>query len=217
MESQPYAFREPGTDPKLPPLLLFFSEAAVRNDQASKAGPVVYDRVVRVRIAVAGMKDSPIYEIVRVAEDGTEKIDRDAYRRFGEIYEQWKAKRSPANAGTPLEQWPLMDVVLVAKFKDAHIYTVQDLAACSDAGLDTIRGMKGREWRAKAQAWLADAHDAAAAVEKDAKIAALEERLAAMEQMLKDSQRKSLGQDRPRSRTRETEAVVAVDEAEARL
>ena len=149
-------FREPNAPPGTPPLLLFFYEEAVKNDRASRDGPPVFEPVHFVRFVVAGSKsgEGPIYEIARKRSDETWKLDQAAYKRFGKPYEDWKEGRAVADAGTPLEQWPLMDVAMVAAFKAAHVYTVQQLAQVHDGALDSAIRRGGREWRAKAQAWL---------------------------------------------------------------
>ena len=161
----PYGHRDENTDPKLPPLMVFFREDAVKNERASEMGPAVYDTVTYIKVLAAGQKQSfPIYEIERTLPDGTTKPERANYMRFKRVYEEWKAKQAPAVSGTPLEQWPLMDRATVAACKDANVFTVQQLAALPDGAIGNIRG-KGMEWRAKAKAWLEDAGNAAVTVE----------------------------------------------------
>lgn len=219
-------FKEPGVDPKTPPLMLFFSEEAEKDERASRGGPPLYDTVHRVRVVVAGARgdEGPIYTLWRKRHDGTEKIDETrAYQRFQKPYEDWKAGKAPADCGTPLEQWPLMDVAMVAAFKAAHVYTVQQLATLPDGALDNAIRRGGREWRAKAQAWLDEAKTAAGDVEARAEIAVLKEQLAETQKLLRDALKKqnNLGYDAPkRSRQKREDAeesVDAIEEADNRL
>lgn len=181
-ESIPYVHRD---NPNAPPLLVFFKEEPVKNEKASQGGPPVYDVVTYLRIAAPGQQKSfPIYEICRRFEDGTEKIDKGVHARFWQVYDQYRAKQAPSAAGTPLEQWPLMDVAQVRAFKDANIFTVQQLAELGDNGIENVR--KGREWRARAQSWLQEAK-AASNDEDRARIAKLEEELAETKELLKQA------------------------------
>jgi len=161
----PYGHRDENTDPRLPPLMVFFREDAVKNERLSQNGPPVYDTVRFIKVLAAGQKQSfPIYEVERVLADGTLKQDKSVHWRFRTVYQNWLDKQQPAMSGTPLEQWPLMDRATVAALKDANVYTVQQLAALPDGALSNIRA-KGQEWRAKAIAWLEDAGNAAVTVE----------------------------------------------------
>jgi hypothetical protein len=203
MEQGPYFHLDEGA-PKSSTLLVFFDEQAVKNEKASAAGPPVYDRVVFLRVVAPGQKSgSPIYEILRyiAQEDGSEKqkIDAQVMRRFKAVYDQWAQKQAPAGAGTPLEQWPLMDVALVRAFKDGNVYTVQQLADLPDGALDNIRA-KGREWRAKAQSWLAAAKEAGGDAEARAQIERLEKKLEEQAAIISQLQANSnnVGFDRPR-------------------
>jgi hypothetical protein len=215
MEQGPYFHLDEGA-PKSSTLLVFFSEQAVKNERASAAGPAVYDRVVFLRVVAPGQKSgSPIYEIMRhvAQDDGSEvqKIDQQVMRRFKGVYDQWAQKQAPAGAGTPLEQWPLMDVALVRAFKDGNVYTVQQLADLPDGALDNIRA-KGREWRAKAQSWLAAAKEAGGDAEARAEIARLQKRLDEQAQIISDLQAKqnNVGFDKPKAKGRR--AVQADDD-----
>lgn len=222
---QAIPFREPNAPPGTPPLLLFFFEQAVKDEIASRGGPPVFVPVDYVRVVVAGSKgdEGPIYEMARTLADGTRKIDRQAYHRFGKPYEDWKAGRAAADAGTPLEQWPLMDVAMVAAFKAANVYTVQQLAALPDGALDNAIRRGGREWRAKAQAWLEDARAAAGDVEARATIARQQEQIDDLQKQVRELLKKqnTPGYDAPkRGRAKREDAEIAVDvveEPEARL
>ena len=229
-ETGPYFHRDLGTDPKLAPLLVFIEEKAVKNERASEAGEAVYDRVLFLRVLASGQKfSSPIFEAWRhvMQPDGTEKqkIDQLVYRRFKGVCDEWQSKAAPSQSGTPLEQWPLMDVALVQMFKDANVYTVQALAGLPDSALENVRG-KAREWRAKAQAWLEDARDAGRDVEARATISRLEATVDEMRttiSQLTSGQNKPQGfkQSKPRSDRRPMEiddgVLIGEEESDRRL
>lgn len=180
----PYGHRDENTDPRLPPLMVFFMEDAVRNERLSQNGPAVYDTVRYIKVLAAGQKQSfPIYEIERVLADGTVKEDRSVKWRFREVYKHWSDKQAPAMSGTPLEQWALMDRATIAAFKDANVFTVQQLASLPDGALGNVRA-KGQEWRAKAKAWLEDANNAGIAVELRAELAKRDEQIADLQKQV---------------------------------
>lgn len=228
MEYGPYAHRDRGADPKLPPLGVFFSEVAVKNEIASQAGATIYDKVVRLRVVIPGAtKSQALYDILRTSPDGKEKIDNQVMARFRGVYEEWKEKRSPSESGTPLEQWPLMDVALVAALKDCNVFTVQALAGVSDGNLEHVRVPKAREWRAKAQAWLDEAGNAAAAVQLRAELAKRDDKIEALQKQVEallaaQNGVKAPAFDKPRrksSRTDDEAVAMAIDTGpeEARL
>lgn len=222
-ESLPIPFREGGVDPRLPPLLLFFGKVAIKNELASReAGASIFDAVTQVRVVVPGMKDDgPIYEIERSRPDGTTKIEQSAYQRFREPYEHWKRGEMPSDSGTPLEQWPLMDVAMVAQMKASNIFTVQQLGTLTDAAIDDRRG--AREWREKARAWLDQAKGAAGDVEARAENARLKDEVKALQEQMREllKRENSLGYDKPkRGRTRsepEDDHIVIPEDEPARL
>lgn len=220
-------FREPGTPPGVAGLVLIFFEDVVKDERASRDGPPVFFNTHKVRVMVAGARsnEGPIYELARQLPDGTWKKG-DGYRRFGKPYEEWKDGQAPSQSGTPLEQWPLMDRAMVATLKAVHIYTVQQLAELSDGQLETGFRRGGREWRAKAQEWLAEAKTAAGDVEARARIAKLEQDNTELQQQVREllTKQNTLGFDKPRGRRNrtveeeETEVAAAVSEApEGRL
>lgn len=220
-------FKEPGAPKDTPPLLLFFSEVAVKDERASRVGPPVFYPVHQVRVVVAGSKgnEGPIYEMARKVGDEWKLTRENRALRFLKPYEDWKAGRTTADEGTPLEQWPLMDVAMVAAFKAANVYTVQQLAALPDSALDNAIRRGGREWRAKAQAWLDEAKQAAGDTEARAQIAKLQEELAETQKLLREALKKqnTPGYDAPkRGRAKREEVddsgdVAVVEEPDMRL
>jgi hypothetical protein len=180
----PYGHRDENTDPKLPPLMVFFREDAVKNERASQNGPAVYDTVSYIKVVASGQKQSfPIYEFQRTTPEGVTKEDKAVCWRFRGVIDDYRKKQAPSVSGTPLEQWPLMDRAMVAALKDANVFTVQQLAALPDGALGNVRG-KGQEWRAKAKAWLEDAGNAAVAVELRAELAKRDEQISDLQKQV---------------------------------
>lgn len=222
-------FKEPGAPKNTPPLILFFEETAVKDERASRNGPPVFFPVHQVRVVVAGSKgnEGPIYEMARKVGDNWKMNNELRPQKFLRPYEDWKAGRVSADEGMPLEQWALMDVALVATFKASHVYTVQQLATLPDSALDNAIRRGGREWRAKAQAWLEEAKTAAGDVEARATIARQQEQIDALQaqlsEVLKQQNKQTTGYDKPKRgrQTREEvetgDDVAVIEEADRRL
>jgi hypothetical protein len=184
-ESLPIPFREQNAPPNTPPLLLFFEEIAIKDEKASMDGPPVFDRSVQVRVVVAGTRgDGPIYEMQRTRSDGTVK-QGDGYYRFREPFDIWMKGQTPSESGTPLEQWPLMDVATVASLKAANVYTVQQLATLSDQQAENSLRRGGTEWRAKAKSWLEGARTAAEEAKSAAREAKMQDEIAELREQVK--------------------------------
>lgn len=76
--------------------------------------------------------------------------------------QQWAAFQRRTSyrpeTGTPLEDWPRLDVATVARLKALEFHTVEQLAECSDQQCQRI-GMGCFEMRTKAAAYIAAAKD----------------------------------------------------------
>jgi len=210
-ESLPIPFREADAPPGTPPLLLFFEEVAIKDEKASMDGPPVYDRAVHCRVIVAGSRgDGPIYEIQRTKDDGTIKRDEGPYQRFKEPFLAWMKGQSPSERGTPLEQWPGMDVALVAQLKASNVYTVQQVADLSDSQIESCFRRGGREWRAKAIAYLGEAKTEAQNAKLARELAKRDGQIAELQEQVKQLLQKqnNMGFDKPTRKNRS----VAVEE-----
>jgi hypothetical protein len=76
--------------------------------------------------------------------------------RFPSAYQAFKEGReATAVDGTPLEHWPDIDALTVARLKLAHVFTLEALAGLSDAGLSAI-GIGARQLQARARAFLVE-------------------------------------------------------------
>lgn len=178
--SQPYAHLDAGAPPDHK-LILRFREGAVRNERLSADGPAVYDRLLQVQVHAVGQKSSaPIYTLVKIS-DGKEKIEEGIeYRRFKQTFDQWRANIEPTIDGTPLEHWPLMTIEIVRAFKDANIFSIEQLAAATDAAATNVRA-PFYDWRTKAQAWLKDAKEKGGDAKARVELSQANERIKALE------------------------------------
>lgn len=113
-------------------------------------------------------------------------------------------------SGTPVEDWPRLDVATVAKLKALEFHTVEQIAECSDQQCQRI-GMGCYELRTKAAAYIAaakdsslvqkQAEDLAMAEQEKADLKATIQRMAARLEVLEDergSDSEKRGPGRPR-------------------
>lgn len=92
-------------------------------------------------------------------------------------YEHWKKGQDMPTEGTPLEAWPGIAPGQIARLRDMHIRTVEDLATVTDSALDNI-GMGARALQRQAQAFVNNI-DASATAARQAKLEAENETLKA--------------------------------------
>lgn len=104
----------------------------------------------------------PIYEDkdfveIRVAGDAretfTSKVRPVDVERFPEEWAAYQRGDTQKRAGTPLEQWPAMTPAQIKNLEFLNIFTVEDLASLSDAGLQKV-GMGANKMRSDAQKYL---------------------------------------------------------------
>lgn len=111
---------------------------------------------------------------------------------IGPAYEAWKGGTDLPQTGTPLEAWPGVTPDQVRALKALGIRTVEDVRDAGEAAVRDLRFPHARQLPRMAAEFL-DGSDAAA---KDAKIAELEERMAAMAAMLEEKMEPKRGRPR---------------------
>ena len=128
----------------------FFMDT-VKNVRASlEAGREIFGEVERVRIIIPGA----------IASIVVKNVTDEHRERWPEAYRAFRAGQEPALAGTPLEEWPVLNKAMVAELKHLQIRTVEELAGLSDIAVQHI-GMGGQVLRERARVWLDDAqHEA---------------------------------------------------------
>lgn len=212
MSQIPYQYKRPGEDPKIPPSLVFFEDKAIKNQRAStEAGMPIFDAVTFAKIVAPGQRNSEVViEVYRKFPDGTERMRPEGQHLHG-LFRQWQEKSGPQNAGTPLDQWPVIDIAQAEMFRFQHVYTVQQLAELPDGVLQHI-GRGAREMRAKAQAWLAQASENVDVGKMASEIEELKELVRVQGEQLKQyaQSQNNIGFDRrQRGRPRKPEASLA--------
>lgn len=156
--------------------LSFEWDAKQNKFESEKAGRVVCDKVLMMRIiSPAQQKSEVVYEVQR--ENKKEVIRRrdDLFQRYGEQIEAFiKGNETGDLQGTPIDEWPAIDVRTKTELKLNGVFTIEAMAELSDTGLQNI-GHGGRELQKKAQAFIAVADGTAepqkmaATIEKQAK------------------------------------------------
>lgn len=135
-------------------------------------------------------------------------------------YEAWKKGEQLPEHGTPLAAWAGLSDAQARELKKAELFTIEDVAAMTDAMMDAVNLPDVRRLRTTAQQWLESREDSKvldALAEKDAKLAALEEQLAEMQAAMSA---KPADDDEPKRRgrkplPRDAEGNVIRDEVAA--
>lgn len=158
MDQQPFFVTKDGCT-------VFFNEAAERNARASdEAGAPIFDVVHYARLVAPGQRLSEVvYEVWRHRAGeakGRFVDDQHVIGRVQEAYEAWRTGQATSDTGTPLEQWPQLDVAQVASLKHQNVRTVQQLAELPDASLGRI-GPQARTLRDQAKEFLVKGKDEA--------------------------------------------------------
>lgn len=174
-----------------------FEETTARNEAASaEAGRPIFDKVLLATVLVPGSRQEAVHEIERSFVDGSVRRRDATAQRFEKQLAAFRASHASRDlTGTPVEQWPSLDVRQIAELRALGVFTVEALAALSDAGLQRL-GPGGRVLQDKAVAWLeaakGSAHAEHLAVElarRDAEIARLSGQVAELAALLEERTR----------------------------
>lgn len=127
-----------------------FKREAKQNAAKSKlAGRPIFDEFDYIEIIVPGGKTKVIEKV--------QEHHKMRFPRHWDLYQQQlKGKTGEALIGTPLDQWPAISLSQVYELRALNIHTVDQLAHLTDQGIQAI-GLGGRELKAKAAAYLAQA------------------------------------------------------------
>lgn len=145
--------REAGMPDHIPPVAVSFGLYPIIDSGRTKAaGHDVYKDVEFVKIAIPGDRNSLFFQ----PAEQSHKL------RFPAAYAAFNARERTPVQGMRIEEWAPVSRSVALNLRALHIDTVEALAAVHEGYIDRI-GSNGRELRAKAQAWLADAKTGAAA------------------------------------------------------
>lgn len=114
---------------------------------------------------------------------------RHRWSMIEKAYEAWKKGHEIPVDGTPLGVWPGINAGQVQAFHSVGIKTVEQVATMPESIMQRVPLPGVRDLRKQAEAFLANSDRAAASAkvsEQDAKIAALEEQLAAAMELLEE-------------------------------
>lgn len=165
----------PVLDPRDEALFVeFFYKAVYQGALSEQEGRPIHKQEKFIRITTPGAKT--------VIE---RKVSEQDKQRFARRWEAFERGEDAPQDGMPLEQWPLLGVDQVADLKALKIYTVEQLAAMSDAHLHNI-GLGGRQLRAKAQAFIDAAKGSADITQLAAENERLKEELKSLKAQIED-------------------------------
>ncbi len=131
--------------------------------------------------------------------------------RFPRAWAAFQNRSTNPVQGMPIEQWPQVSRSLAYTFRAMGIHTVEALSEIHDGNIGTL-GQQGREWRAKAKAFLQIANDTAATQQIAAREEVLRRELDEKQKMIVDlaarieSLEKKRGPGRPRKEQQEAVA-----------
>ena len=155
----------------------FYKRAVKLEHETNEAGRPIYKDFDFVRIMVAG---DNLTEIDTYAQESHKQ-------RFPRQWLQYQATQDTSNEilGTPVEQWPLISQSQAQELKGVKFMTVESIANASDLQLQRIgmiAGMSPHAFRDKAKSFLNLANESAEAAKRDEEINQLKQELALKDQ-----------------------------------
>jgi hypothetical protein len=146
--------------------LRFYEEPKQNNAASEKHGRPIFDQCLMVEVITPGQREScPVFELERIF---AEEVGIDTPRRshkYREYEAQIKAYREGSDdkdmRGTPIDQWPALNVAQAAACKHAGIFTVEALAALPDSRYPAL-GPGARSLVERAKAYIDKANNNAA-------------------------------------------------------
>lgn len=166
-----YALESDEKNPKAGLWVEFYPGKRYNEFRSKESGKPEFDLITFIKKCNPG---DPTNIIERPANDS----DKDEWPQQWAAFERRTSYRP--ESGTPLEDWPRLDVATVAKLKALEFHTVEQLAESSDQQCQRI-GMGCFELRTKAAAYVKAAKDSSL-VQKQA------EELALRDQQIADLQ-----------------------------
>lgn len=161
-------------------LVKFYHKPRPDDAKSKEAGRPIFKEVVYIDIRQPGSRTSGVARPVRQTD-----IDR-----FPEHYKRFLARQDQeVHEGTPLAEWPGVTRAQVEEMKFFNVFTVEQLANMSDTNSGNFMGLQNLKAKAKDYIEAAAKNASAEALlaaekrneELEAKLAALMERVEAME------------------------------------
>jgi len=158
----------------------FFSQTVEDAAATAQAGIPKFKDVEFVRIKYVGDKHS---ELVAPANDFTfcpERREQIMWKeQFPRHYAAFVENRATLVDGTPLDELPGITGSKVAELKAQRVFSIEALAGLDGTLLQRL-GPGAREWKGKAETWLAKAREGALDTKLAAQNAQMQEQLAAL-------------------------------------
>jgi hypothetical protein len=129
--------REPGVNVR------FYKEDVIHGLMSKEAGREVTIQKDFIEIRVAG-NDKEVF---------VGPANEQMRGRFPEEWDAYQRGAGPEHIGTAVRRWPQLTQAQVRTLENHNIYTVEDMASVSDAGLQSL-GMGARKLREDAQKFL---------------------------------------------------------------
>lgn len=168
-------------------LVEFFSKAKQSKRKSTEQGRPVFDEIEMVKIRIAGDQKSvfvaPAHDASSVRDPHTNQRLTYAQLHRGP-YEAFKRGQTYIGSGTPLKELPFITNAKRLELEAQNVFTAEALAQLDGSMLHKL-GMGARELKNQAEAYLAKAAGSADITKLAAENAALEERLAQLETLLK--------------------------------
>lgn len=118
-------------------------DKAVKDEEASEKSDVpIYRSSVYIKKRVPNSRD--------IYDQPVKSTDRENYRELFEMFE--RGEQAPLD-GTPIDQWPGIDVASIESLKAANIFTVQALANMPETGMYRLPA-GFMNLKSKAKKWL---------------------------------------------------------------
>jgi hypothetical protein len=185
-------------DPKAGLHVEFYPGKRFNEFRSKETGKPEFDLVTFIKKCNPG-------DPTNIVERPATEQDKEEWPRHWAAFERRTSYRP--ETGTPVEDWPRLDVATVAKLKALEFHTVEQIAECSDQQCQRI-GMGCFELRTKAAAYIAAAKDSSLAQKqaeelalRDQEIADLKEtvlRLGAQIEAMQNMDPEKRGPGRPR-------------------
>lgn len=144
--------------------LQFNWETSQNNFQTRAQGRPIFDTVLIMSVLSSGQQKSTFTkEVVRRFADGEtpERRDEKAFAMYGDLISKFlDDEGSQELGGTPIEHWKEIDMAYAATLRALNIFTVEDMANLSDAGLTQV-GMGARDLQRKAKEYIENSKDSA--------------------------------------------------------
>ena len=148
---------------------IFYKKALPNNFRTEQEGRPIFDDVDMVKIYISGDSHNVIDTLVR--EDHKQRFPREWMNYMN------KNGNDPHLSGTPLSQWPLITVAQAEELKALKFFTVENVAAASDAQLQRLgmtAGMSPHAFRDRAVNFLKVAKEEADVTKNEEMIAQLQ-------------------------------------------